>query len=68
MATCIIHPGLVSLLFMHIKFYALRNILPEAIYYCLHTCCVYVVLSELCYVSMPTFIATISHMGQLYSV
>ena len=36
---------------LHIKFYALRNILPGAIYMycCLHTC-VYVVLSELCYV------------------
>ena len=46
---------LVSFLFfcctLHIKFYALRNfpniILPEAIYCCLHTCCVYVMLSEL---------------------
>ena len=44
---------------------ALRNILPGAIYCCLHTCCVYVVLSEVCYVCMPTFIATIANMGQL---
>ena len=36
---------------------ALRNILPGAIYCCLHTCCVYVMLSEVCYVCMPTFIA-----------
>ena len=43
----------------------LRNILPGAIYCCLHTCCVYVVLSELCYVCTPTFIATIATMGQL---
>ena len=35
---------------LHIKFYTLRNIiLPGAIYCCLHTCCVYVVLSEVCY-------------------
>ena len=44
---------LVSFLFfcctLHIT---LRNILPGAIYCCLHTCCVYVVLSELCYVAM----------------
>ena len=51
---------LVSFL-LHIKFYALRNILPGAIYCCLHTCCVNVVLSELCYVCMPTFIATIGN-------
>ena len=44
---------------LHIKLYALRNILP-AIYCCLHTCCVYVVLSELGYVWTPTFIATIA--------
>ena len=44
----------------HIKFYALRNILPGAIYCCLHTCCVNVVLSELCYVCTPTFIATMA--------
>ena len=43
---------------------ALRNILPGAIYCCLHTCCVYVVLSEVCYVCMPTFIATIANMGR----
>ena len=55
----------------HIKFFAthcilaLRNILPGAIYCCLHTCCVYVVLSEVCYVCMPTFIATIANMGRL---
>ena len=29
---------------------ALRNILPAVIYCCLHTCCVYVMLSEVCYV------------------
>ena len=34
--------------------------MPGAIYCCLHTCCVYVVLSEVCYVCMPTFIATIA--------
>ena len=44
---------------------ALRNILPGAIYCCLHTCCVYVMLSEVCYVCMPTFIATIANMGWL---
>ena len=38
--------------------------MPGAIYCCLHTCCVYVVLSELCYVCTPTFIATIANMGQ----
>ena len=27
--------------------------MPGAIYCCLHTCCVYVVLSEVCYVCMP---------------
>ena len=37
--------------------------MPGAIYCCLHTCCVYVVLSELCYVCTPTFIATIANMG-----
>ena len=56
---------LVSFLFfcctLHIIFYAQRNILPEAIHCCLHTCCVYVVLSKLCYVCMPTFIATITN-------
>ena len=41
--------------------YALRNILPGAIYCCLHTCCVYVVLSEVCYVCTPTFIATVAN-------
>ena len=40
---------------------ALRNILPGAIYCCLHTCCVYVMLLEVCYVCMPTFIATIAN-------
>ena len=48
--------------------YALSNILPGAIYCCLHTCCVYVVLSELCYVCTPTFIATIASVGQLYAL
>ena len=38
-----------------------ENALPEAICCCLHTCCVYVVLLELCYVCMSTCIA----MGQL---
>ena len=37
--------------------------MPGAIYCCLHTCCVYVVLSEVCYVCMPTFIA---NMGDGY--
>ena len=47
---------------LHIKCYALRNIiLPGDIYCCLHTCCVYVMLSEVCYVCMPTFIATIAN-------
>ena len=45
----------------YIQFYALRNILPGAIYCCLHTCCVYVVLSEVCYVCTPTFIARIAN-------
>ena len=45
---------------------ALRNILPGAIYCCLHTCCVYVMLSEVCYVCTPTFIATIANMGQFH--
>ena len=35
--------------------------MPGAIYCCLHTCCVYVVLSEVCYVCTPTFIATIAN-------
>ena len=39
--------------------------LPEAICCCLQTCNVDVVLLELCYVCMPTFIATIANMGQL---
>ena len=49
---------------LHIKFYALRNILPGVIYCWLHAC-VYVVLSELCYLCTPTFIATIANMDQL---
>ena len=47
---------------------ALRNILPGAIYCCLHTCCVYVVLSEVCYVCMPTFIATIANYGPVIDI
>ena len=35
--------------------------MPGAIYCCLHTCCVYVVLLEVCYVCTPTFIATIAN-------
>ena len=42
------------------NFYTLRNILPEAICCCLHACCLYIVLLELCNVYMPTFIATIA--------
>ena len=67
------HPSLPSFKFkvfsficrtVHIKFYALRNLLPEAIYCCLHTCCVSVVLSEMCYVCTPTFLAKLANMGQ----
>ena len=43
---------------------ALRNILPGAIYCCLHTCCVYVVLSEL-YVRQLSLLHTNANMGQL---
>ena len=48
---------------MHSKFDALRNIILPGAIYCLHTCCVYVMLLELCYVCTPTFIATIANMG-----
>ena len=35
-------------------FYTLRNIiLPEVICCCLHTCCLYIVLLELCYIYLP---------------
>ena len=47
--------------FCILKFFALRNILPWAIY----CTCVYVVLSELCYACTPNFSATIANMGQL---
>ena len=40
------------------------NTLPWAIYCWLHTC-VYVLLSELCYLCTPTFIATIANMDKL---
>ena len=45
---------------VHTTFYTRKNILPEAIYCCLHTC-FYVTLLDLCYVHIctPTFIATI---------
>ena len=42
-----------------------NNILLEANCCCLHACCPYVVLLDLCYVCMPTLIATIVNMGQL---
>ena len=50
---------------MHSIVPTLRNILPEAIY-CLHTCCVYVMLLELC--CMQTSIATFASMRQLKDI
>ena len=52
---------------MYVYVYTLINILPEAICCCLHTCYLYVVLLEMCYVCMPTCIATIQQ-GRNYNI
>ena len=59
--------SLLPFFLMHTAYYTypLRNILPKVICCCLPTSCLYVVLLELCYVCMGTFIATVANMGQL---
>ena len=61
-------PFFINFLDAHCIYFILGGIiLPEAIWCCLHTCFLYVMLLELCYVCMPTFIATTANMGQLWA-